>query len=235
MSDPAPRAAELEAALGHRFTDRALLEKALTHPSAAFERDGSRGNERLEFLGDAVLDLVVARLLFERHPGWEEGELTRARAAMVNKTALADRARRLDLGAHLRLGRTEELGGGADKDRVLANGLEAVLGAVYLDGGIDPIFAWVREHFEEALRGKGEVLDRDPKTAFQEWAHAELQKTPGYRTLEDSGVEDADDRFTVAVEVAGERYGVGTGRSKRVAERAAAAAALAQVEAHSGA
>ncbi len=226
MSAPLAPDDPLAERLGHRFLDASLLETALTHPSAAFERDGSRGNERLEFLGDAVLDLVTARLLFLAHPDWREGELTRARAALVNTDSLAARARELSLGRYVQLGRTELQSGGADKDRVLANLLEAVVGALYLDAGIDAVFAFVERAFAGPLAAGRANLERDPKTRFQEWAHAALRETPTYEPLGDSGEEQAEDRFSVAVAVAGERWGEGTGRTKRAAERAAAAAAL---------
>jgi ribonuclease-3 len=221
--------ADLEAALGHAFRDATLLETALMHPSASHERDGSRGNERLEFLGDAVLDLVVARLLYLAHPDWREGELTRARAALVNTGSLAARARRLDLGTYLQLGRTELRSGGADKDRVLANLFEAVVGAMYLDAGLDPVTALVERVFVDGL-DVDQVLLRDPKTRFQEWAHQELRETPRYQLLEDSGEEGGEKRFRVHVLVAGEVWGEAAGRSKQLAERAAAAAALARAE-----
>jgi ribonuclease-3 len=223
---------ELFARLGHHFHDPALLATALTHASAAFERDGTRGNERLEFLGDAVLDLVVARLLYMAHPDWREGELTRARSALVNTRFLARQARALGLAEYLVLGRTEERSGGADKDRVLANSFEAVIAALYLDGGIEPVFGLVERCFGEALVGEA-TLQRDPKTRFQEWAHATLRETPRYTVLEDTGVEEAEDRFSVAVTVNGEAWARGSGRSKRAAERAAAAEALARLE-HEG-
>jgi ribonuclease-3 len=223
---------ELFAKLGHRFDDPALLATALTHASAAFERDGTRGNERLEFLGDAVLDLVVARLLYAAHPDWREGELTRARSALVNTRFLARQARALGLADYLVLGRTERRSGGAEKERVLANLFEAVIAAVYLDGGIEPVFRLVERCFGEALAGEA-TLQRDPKTRFQEWAHATLRETPRYTVLEDTGQEEAEDRFTVAVTVNGEAWARGSGRSKRAAERAAAAEALARLE-HEG-
>jgi ribonuclease-3 len=223
---------ELFAKLGHRFDDPTLLVTALTHASAAFERDGTRGNERLEFLGDAVLDLVVARLLYLAHPDWREGELTRARSALVNTRFLARQARALGLADYLVLGRTERRSGGVEKERVLANLFEAVIAAVYLDGGIEPVFGLVERCFGEALAGEA-TLQRDPKTRFQEWAHATLRETPRYTVLEDTGVEEAEDRFTVAVTVNGEAWARGSGRSKRAAERAAAAEALARLE-HKG-
>lgn len=224
---------KLFAKLGHEFLDTALLATALTHASAAFERDGTRGNERLEFLGDAVLGLVVAELLFESHPAWREGELTRARAALVNGRVLAEQASALGLADYLVLGRTERRSGGAKKARVLANLFEAVIGALYLDGGLEAVFRLVERCFGEALAGEA-MLQRDPKTRFQEWAHATLRETPRYEVLEDSGIEEAENRFTVAVTVGGGPRARGSGRTKQAAERAAAAEALAQLEAEGG-
>ncbi|HEY8122852.1 MAG TPA: ribonuclease III [Myxococcota bacterium] len=230
MSEP-PRTPveEIAARTGHRFVDAALLEVALTHPSAAYERDRSGGNERFEFLGDAVLDLVVARSLFDAHPDWREGDLTRARATIVNTRSLARRARHLGLGELMRLGRTEQRSGGERKERVLANLFEAIVAAIYLDGGMQPVVALVERVFGGEI-ASGALLERDPKTRFQEWTHAQLRETPRYRLVRDSGVEDAEDRFAVAVEVAGSCWGEGVGRSKRIAELAAADVALLRTE-----
>ena len=214
----------LGAALDYRFRDARLADTALSHPSHAHETDAGRGNERLEFLGDAVLDLVIARILYEEHPDWTEGALTRARAALVNKRELARRARALGLRELVRLGRTELRTAGSDKDSILANCFEAVIGAVYLDGGLEPVFELARRSFAEALAG-GEAR-RDAKTAFQEWAHGRFRVTPSYRLLVDSGVDDDDSRFRVEVRIGDEAWGVGAGRTKRGAERAAAEAAL---------
>jgi len=229
VSDEArdPAVAELEAAFGYGFRDPALAATALCH--ASFSHESERlpshervpSNERLEFLGDAVLGLVVAEELYRGHPDWAEGELTRARAALVNGAALARCARELDLGRLVRLGRTEQRSGGEDKDTILANCFEAVLGAVFLDGGMGPAAALARR----ALGAEAEIA-RDPKTAFQEWAHAKFRITPSYRTARDSGVEDDDARFTVEVCIGHQTWGSGTGRSKRVAERHAAEQAL---------
>jgi ribonuclease-3 len=212
--------------LGYAFRDPALADAALTHPSWAHESDGSGGNERLEFLGDAVLGLVIASELYALHPDWEEGELTRARAAHVNQRALAEVARALGLGPLVKLGRTEQRSAGEAKDRVLANCLEAVIGAVFLDGGLEAAAQVLRRLFAAALeqgRGAGR---RDPKTAFQEWAHAKHRTTPRYETIGDSGVEADAQRFRVEVRIGDETFGAGSGRSKRSAERAAAKAAL---------
>jgi len=226
--EPGDVVARLEQALAYAFRDRELAELALAHPSYAHEALGNRGNERLEFLGDAVLDLVVGERLFFECPDWPEGRLTRARASLVNRERLATRARALGLPELVKLGRTELRSDGAQKDSILANAYEAVIGAVYLDGGLEPVARQVGAWFDAeaaALR----ALGRDPKTAFQEWAHASLQETPIYHTVSDSGVDDDDDRFLVEVRVGAEAWGTGRGRSKRVAERAAAAEALLRV------
>lgn len=228
MSEAATPVDEIAAHLGYRFRDAALLETALTHPSAAYERDRSGGNERFEFLGDAVLDLAVAKLLFEAHPDWREGELTRARAAIVNTRSLSRRARHLALGEHIRLGRTEQKSGGERKERVLANLFEAVVAAIYLDGGLDPVIALVQRVFGGEIASRS-LLERDPKTTLQEWTHAKLKETPRYRLTNDTCVDEAEDRFSVAVEVSGAVWGEGVGRSKRAAELAAASAALERV------
>jgi ribonuclease-3 len=215
----------LERALEYTFEDPSLAETALWHPSYAHEQDGSRGNERLEFLGDAVLDLVVARRLYEIHPDWTEGALTKARAALVKKDALAARAKALGLDEWVHLGRTE-LRAGRRKASILANCFEAVLGAVYLDGGLEQIEPVVERCFGEELVDRR--VPHDAKTAFQEWAHAELRETPRYRMIEDTEVENDEARFTVEVSVGGEIYGRGVGRTKRAAEMAAAEAGLAE-------
>jgi ribonuclease-3 len=229
-SDSSP-AASLAEAIGYEFADASLAELALSHPSYAHEVDGSRGNERLEFLGDAVLDLVVSELQFQLHPDWTEGDLSRSRAALVNKSALAERARALGVDRFVLLGRTERRSSGQRKDSVLSNCLEAIIGAMYLDGGLAPVRAWVATTFEDGFAAGGEPSSRDAKTHFQEWAHAKLQTTPRYRTVSDSGTENDEERFTVEAVVADEVWGVGVGRSKRVAERDAARAALERSEA----
>lgn len=217
---------ELEERLGHAFAEPARLDTALVHASLAAERDGGRGNERLEYLGDAVLDLVIAEALFAAHPDWDEGALTRARAALVNKRALAARARAIDLGPFIQLGRTEQRSDGAEKDTVLADCFEAVVGALYLDGGLDPVRSLCERLFGEGIAA---APPSDPKTLFQEWAHAELRETPRYRTTADSGEEQDDQRFQVEVSVGDRSYGAGVGRSKRIAERVAAEAALREI------
>jgi ribonuclease-3 len=217
-------------AIGYVFEDPALAELALSHPSYAHEIDGSRGNERLEFLGDAVLDLAVSELQFRLHTDWSEGDLSRSRAALVNKDALAGRARSIGLDRFVKLGRTERSSAGQRKDSVLANCLEAIIGSIYLDGGLTTVRAWVEQVFDDGFEAESAPERRDAKTKFQEWAHARLQATPAYRTTRDSGVENDEERFTVEAVVGDEVWGVGAGRSKRVAERAAALAAIGRCE-----
>ncbi|HBZ70893.1 MAG TPA: ribonuclease III [Deltaproteobacteria bacterium] len=217
---------ELEAALGHHFNDATLLERALTHPSFANETGLGESNERLEFLGDAVLGLVVAHLLYEAHPEWTEGELTRARHALVNMRALAHLARALSLGKHVRLGRSEQRTGGAEKDSILSDLFEALVGAIYLDAGTRPVEALVRTRFEVALKAGSPPPERDPKTQLQEWAQARFHCIPTYHDIADSGVENDEGRFAVEVRVAERPLGQGVGRTKRQAEREAALAAL---------
>ncbi len=212
--------------LGYEFADHALLELALTHSSFSHEGDGGRGNERLEFLGDAVLDLAVSQILYGVHPEWDEGDLTRTRAGLVNQKSLAEQARNLELGRFLKLGRTETRSGGCEKDSILANCFEAVTGAIYLDGGLAPVEDFVRRVYGSALAHDAARQRRDVKTEFQEWAHARFQQTPRYETVGDSGTDGDDARFAVAVSVGGDVWGRGVGRSKRVAESAAAAEAL---------
>jgi ribonuclease-3 len=220
-TDPVTRLGE---ALGYTFCDTERVLTALSHSSYAQEARGDRGNERLEFLGDAVLDLVVGQALFEEHPEWNEGKLTRSRASLVSGEALAERARAIGLPDLVQLGRTELRSGGAEKDTILAGAFEAVIGALFLDGGLAPVKSLVAKWFAEGLA----EAQRDAKTAFQEWAHATLQETPSYHTLADSGIDADEERFTVEVRVGGEAWGSGIGRSKRLAERGAAESALAR-------
>jgi ribonuclease-3 len=221
----------LEARLGHRFARRALLETALCHASHANEASGTEGgviehNERLEFLGDAVLDLVVAEALYRGRPDWREGELSRARRALVEGRSLARLARSLDLGRLLRLGRSELRTGGRDKDTVLENAMEAVIGALYLDGGARAARAFLERVFAAALSQDAAPARRDPKTELQERTMAVDGTTPSYVVVEDSGIEDDDERFTVEVRLGDRPLARSVGRTKRAAERRAAARAL---------
>lgn len=220
----------LEDRLGYHFGDPVLLEAALTHPSLAQDRDGTRGNERLEFLGDSALDLVISELLYAAYPEWDEGQLSRARSTLVNGPALAARAQALHLGDYMRLGRTERHAG-AQKPRILANVFEAVVGALYLDGGIAAVRVLVRREFAEGLASGDAALERDAKTRFQEWTHAQYQEKPHYEIVTDTEMENAEDRFEAELQFRGECWGRGTGRTKRAAEQAAAGAALLRMEA----
>jgi ribonuclease-3 len=215
--------AAVSAAIGHAFDDPQLVETALSHSSFAHEQDGSRGNERLEFLGDAVLGLVVADILFGAHPDWDEGDLTRTRAGLVNQSALAARASALGLSQWIKLGKTERRSGGSQKESILANCFEALIGAIFLDGGLTPAMAFIQREFAQGLE---HGADRDAKTEFQEWAHARFSKTPRYQTVGDSEKENDDQRFTVEVSIDAKAWGRGVGRTKRAAEREAARVAL---------
>jgi ribonuclease-3 len=217
----------LEKALGYEFSDAARLNLALAHSSFAHEAEGVvPSNERLEFLGDAVLDLVIAEALYEAHPDWDEGDLTRTRAGLVNQGSLAERARALGVGEFILLGRTERQSQGGEKDSILANCFEALIGAIYLDGGLAPVTDFIRRVYGAALDREAARKRRDVKTEFQEWAHARHQETPRYKTVGDTEVDGDEARFRVRVSVAGEAWGEGEGRSKRIAEQAAASAAL---------
>jgi ribonuclease-3 len=218
----------LDDALGVNFRDAALREAALTHRSFAFERGLGVTNERLEFLGDSVLGLVVTDMAFSIFPTLPEGQLAKLRAAVVNMSALADVARSLGLGRVILLGKGEEQSGGRDKASILADALEAVFGAVYLDRGLDDARALIerlfRPRLEAYVRGEG---DRDYKTILQELASQRLRAMPEYR-LEDRG-PDHEKEFTATVFVAGEPLGSGTGRSKKEAEQQAAREAFARI------
>ena len=226
-----PRAlSELKQRLGYRFEDEARLEQALTHRSRANEDgDPMRGNERLEFLGDAVLDLVVSELLMEKHAEAPEGTLSRARAGVVNTRALAACARKLGLDQDVRLGRGEERSGGRRKPSILANVFEGVLGAIYLDGGLEPARIFVERECGEALAAAGQ-RPADPKTQLQERLQASGGPVPGYRTTSEHGPDHAKE-FRVEVSVEGRVLGQGQGNSKREAEQEAARRALASFDA----
>jgi ribonuclease-3 len=216
----------LEAALGVTL-DAALLGRALTHRSYAYENGGLPTNERLEFLGDAVLGLVITAALYQSHPDLPEGQLAKLRASVVNMRALADVARGLGeggLGGHLRLGRGEEVTGGRDKASILADTLEAVLGAVYLEHGLATASEVVHRLFDPVLadaaqRGAG----LDWKTSLQELTATLGLGVPEYAVTEEG--PDHAKSFTAVAKVAGESLGSGVGRSKKEAEQKAAEAA----------
>lgn len=218
---------ELSERVGFTFPDPALALLALTHKSFANEVPGpAPDNERLEFLGDAVLDLAVSHRLLERFPAAQEGELSKLRASLVDEPALARLARRLDLGPLLRLGRGEELTGGRGKPSLLADALEAVLGVVYLGGGMAPVLALLdRQLAEDLARAAAGSLDRDFKTQLQELAQSRLRALPRYRVVAEHGPEH-EKIFEVELELRGDLVARGTGRSKKDAEQAAARAGL---------
>jgi ribonuclease-3 len=215
----------LEGALGYRFKDRALLETALNHRSHAYERgtDALASYERLEFLGDALLGLLVADWLYRDDDAATEGALSRRRQSVVRTSTLADTAVGLGLGQAIRLGRGEELSGGRGKSSLLADVFEAVLGAIYLDGGLEAARALVVREFGEALRAPPEAA-RDPKSRLQELLQQQ-GTLPSY-ALVSSSDSAQDPRFEVEVRVDDRAIGRGEGRSKRAAERAAALRAL---------
>ena len=213
--------------LGYSFVDRGLLLDALTHRSFKNERPdvALADNERLEFLGDAVLGLVVASLLYVQFPDSDEGELTRRRADLVSEKGLFEAAAAIGVGDALRLGKGEEKSGGRSKSRLLASALESCVGAIYQDGGADAAFAAARRIFEPRLHTSAPG-HRDAKSRAQEWAQAHLGGTPSYRILGTEG-PDHDREFTVALALHEEDVAKGEGRTKLEAEQAAARAALA--------
>src|SRR6266516_7133695 len=211
----------LERALRVRFTDQDLARASLTHRSFAFERGLEVTNERLEFLGDAVLGLVVTDRAFRQFPDLSEGELAKLRAAAVNMTSLAEVSRDLGIGELVLLGRGEELSGGRLKASILADAMEAVLGAVYLDLGLAAARRLIERLFwprmEAYARGEG---DRDYKTGLQELASQDIGSVPEYRVA--SKGPDHAKEFTATVYLAGQAWGRGQGRSKKEAEQQAA-------------
>lgn len=214
----------LERALGYQFNDRALLEQALTHKSA-----GADNNERLEFLGDAVLGMAVAAGLFERAPSLAENDMTVLRASLVRKDSLAEVARALDLGDHLVLGLGERRSGGFDRASILADAFEAVLGAVYIDAGYSEAFDLVSRLFSERIRSVDPDSVKDAKTRLQELLQGRGLPLPDYEVVDASG-EDHDRSFTVCCRIAQlDIEAAATARSRRSAEKAAAKLVLAEV------
>ena len=210
-----------------------LLVHALTHRSWCAEHPGDESNERLEFLGDAVLGVVVTDHLFSAFPDLPEGQLAKARAAVVSSTTLAEVGRELGVGLDLRLGKGEDASGGREKASILADAVEAVLGAMYLDGGVEPVRRLVLEQLSERIDQAAERPgDKDYKTRLQEVA-AHDGFTPPVYALTESG-PDHHKRFHATVAVGGERLGAGTGTSKKEAEQKAARAAYERRSAQDG-
>ena len=217
----------LEKKLGHVFRDRALLATALTHSSYANENRG-RGecNERLEFLGDSVLGMVVADALYRRFPELPEGRMTRLRAQLVCEESLHRSASELGLGEYVRLGRGEEHTGGRRRTSILADAVEAVIAAMYLDGGLETAKAFIERQILSALDGSGPVMRvEDCKTELQELVQKKSGQSLSYELLGESG-PDHDKTFTSQVSLNGRPIGSGSGRTKKEAEQAAARAAL---------
>ncbi|MFN8543454.1 MAG: ribonuclease III [Candidatus Binatia bacterium] len=219
---PESRAA-LEAGLGYRFRRPEYLAEALTHRSVGGD---TPNNEKLEFLGDAVLALAVSDLLMTRFPDAREGDLSKMRAALVNAEVLAGKARRLGLGSWLELGRGEKKSGGRDKESILASGYEALLGAIYLDAGYEPARAVVVEQFAADVTNEAAAGLRDYKTRLQEMTQRLFKETPVYTLVEETGPDHAK-QFVAELTIAGRVYARGEGRSKKTAEQAAAMEALA--------
>lgn len=219
----------LEERLGYVFRDKGLLRHALTHSSYANEHraEGMTSNERLEFLGDSVLGMIVADYLFQHHVNMPEGELTRTRAALVCEGSLYEMAKSLRLGEYLRLGRGEAAAGGSRRPSILADATEATLAAVYLDGGLEPVRALIQRFILDKEQEK--AVDRDYKTALQELVQRRPGQTVAYHLVDEQGPDHAR-VFVMEVSVGGQTAGRGTGRTKKEAEQCAARAAIKRLE-----
>ncbi len=227
-SEEKKRFRAIEKALGYSFRKKETLRRALTHKSHANEKrlPPSSHNERLEFLGDAVLELSISELLMERFPDYSEGQLSKFRAAIVNERQLADIARKLGLGTFLFLGRGEEQSLGREKSSLLADAFEALLGAAYLDGGYEKAARIVRAHYGRLLgESPPEEFYQDYKTDLQEKSQAIYRSIPRYRLVREAG-PDHDKRFEIELYIRERLMGHGTGRSKKEAEQQAALEAL---------
>lgn len=231
-SDRPSSYAALEEKLGHRFRDISFCENALTHRSWLNETNepGRSDNERLEFLGDSVLALAISDILMQRYPDQPEGELSKARSALVNEAGLARVSDGLLLGQWIFLGRGEEQAGGRQKRSLLSNALEALIGAVYLDGGFAAAFRVVERLFTPVLAETPVTTARDFKSRLQEISQARLQMAPVYTVVGQHG-PDHDKTFEVAISLGEKEYGRAQGKSKKEAQQNAAELALAQLEA----
>jgi len=220
---------DLQEKLNYRFSDLKLLQQALTHSSYANEnkKNGVASNERFEFLGDSLLGMTVALLLYNTKPELTEGQMTKLRAELVCEKNLASLASEIDLGSYLLLGRGEDNGGGRFRPSILADAFEAVLAAIYLDGGIEPIgqliFHLFKPHTAEAMKSNS-----DYKTSLQEMIQVKPGQTLLYKLVNEQG-PDHNKFFTVEVNLNGETIGTGTGKSKKSAEQAAANEAIRKI------
>lgn len=222
---PESSGTKLERILGYTFEREELLETALTHPSAAVGSDVHY--ERLEFLGDAVLDLAIADLLMRKFPTAKEGPLSKQRASIVNARTLALKAQAIELNEMMRLGKGEEKSGGREKVSILAAVFEAVIGAIYTDGGLVPAQQVVERLFENDIGGP--AAERDYKTELQEVAYRHFRTQPVYELVATDGPDHAK-RFTTRIRIAGRDLGVAEGGSKKQSEQAAARLALDRIE-----
>jgi ribonuclease III len=222
-----PDSAELQTRLAYNFCDEKLLALALTHPSIAHESGvASEHNQRLEFLGDAVLQLVLTQKLYEQFPAFDEGPLTKARAKLVNRDTLAEHARALGLGAQLILSRGEEMHGGRERPGALADAFEALLGAIFLDGGFDSARKFILREFTDDFGELGEPSGiENPKGELQELLQSRSPDAPEYQTVSATG-PDHDRVFECIVQHEGVELARGSGKSKKAAESEAALAAL---------
>jgi ribonuclease-3 len=221
----------LQKAVGVRFNDETLLHRALVHSSFLNENPDFDlpSNERLEFLGDALLDFIVGEHLYRSLPEMDEGELTKLRAALINAKTLAKFARNMELGDYMRLSRGEDERGGRARSGLLSDAFEALVAAIYLDSGLEAVENFLMPFIEpEAVRVMERGLERDHKSRLQEWTQSELRVTPVYRTIKERGPDHAKE-FTVEVWVGDRAYGRGEGRSKQAAQQRAAQHALEEV------
>ncbi|NTV48316.1 MAG: ribonuclease III [Geobacteraceae bacterium] len=227
---------QLEQLLEYTFHDRTLLVQALTHPSYLHEasKNGGGDYQRLEFLGDAVLGLLLAEMLYNRYPDWDEGALSQLRSRLAGQDILADRARMLGIGCYFLLGRGEEQTAGREKDSILADVMESLIAALYQDGGLQAARTFVVRLFEQ-LVGAPEmlVLGRDSKSELQEFLSSNGYPVPEYRLVEESGPPH-DRIFVFQLMVGDNVVGVGQGKSKKIAQQAAAAKALDKLQSVTG-
>jgi ribonuclease III len=221
---------QCEETLGYKFKDAALLDRAMTHRSAAHGKSAAWSNERLEFLGDRVLALVMVETLMERFPTAREGELAPRLNALVSRETCAIIGADLQLGRFLIVDKSERATGGASKPTLLANAVEAVIGAIYMDVGLEKSRKFILKHWVNMLKAN-EVRPRDPKSTLQEWAQGAGMPTPSYRHDRREGPDHAP-VFTATVHVQGRDPAIGTGPSKQDAEREAAKAMLALIGGH---
>ena len=216
----------LEQKLGYKFNNINLLKNALTHSSYANEvRNGFSSNERLEFLGDSVLSIVVSDYIYKHYPNMPEGELTKLRASLVCEKSLCAFSRELELGSYLMLGKGEDKGGGRERDSILADAFEAVLAAIYLDGGMEPARRHVMNFVLRELKHTDDEVFKDYKTALQEIIQRNPEESVTYILIDESGPAH-DKSFTVEVRLNSNVIGKGTGKNKKRAEQMAAKEAL---------